>query len=114
MNFTLKDMFRLIYSPFVNLFSSGSETYWVFLISGIFLTTFAYRKYHMETSRFSPFGFIRFLFPKKTIMHRSALIDYEMCLLNFFYGGLVSGLILRYFPDIGPFCKRVLMGLFGQ
>jgi sterol desaturase/sphingolipid hydroxylase (fatty acid hydroxylase superfamily) len=114
MSFSFPELFRLIYSSIAGLFTPNSETYWVFLISGVVLTAFAYRKYHMETSRFSPLAFVRFLFPLKLLKHRSVRIDYEMCLLNFFYGGLISGVVLKYFPDLGVPWKHLFSRVLGQ
>ena len=114
MSFSIHDLLRLLYSSVTSLFAPGSETYWIFLITGVFVTMFAYAKYHMETSRFSLIAFIRFIFPLKLLKHRSVRIDFEMCFLNFFYGALVSGAVLKYVPDLGVRWKHVFSSILWQ
>lgn len=113
MPFSFKDLIRFLYSSVAGLFEPNAETYWVFLVSGIFITILAYIKFHQDTSRFSLRAFIKFIFPLKLFKHRSVRIDYEMCLLNFFYGGLVSAFAFKYVPDFALPWKGFFIRLLG-
>jgi len=101
----LDSLLRSIWS----LFQPSSETYWLFLTTGALIIAASYRAFYLEKAQWSLLGFVRFLFPQETILHRSALIDYEMFFLNFFYQGLLSAYILRYLPDVARPTKQFLL-----
>ena len=71
--------------------------YWVYLLSFVILGVFAYRRYYRGTGApGSNRGLLRFLFPPEVYRHPSAIIDYQLVLMNRLLGpaALLAGLFL--------------------
>jgi sterol desaturase/sphingolipid hydroxylase (fatty acid hydroxylase superfamily) len=112
----LKRVLEELWAPLRFLYSSvNSETYWLFLPTGLILVALAYRRHHAEGRVFSVAGFLRFLSPRRALAHRSVRIDAKNMILNYYYGGFVIFLAYYLFPpQFESVVYRLLANIVGS
>jgi sterol desaturase/sphingolipid hydroxylase (fatty acid hydroxylase superfamily) len=78
------------------------------------LTVIAYTLYHKNPHhRFSLKRFLRFVFPKRILLHRSSLLDYRFFAINVFVFATISAVITAALKWVFPWTTQALTSLFG-
>lgn len=103
-----------LYAPIRFLWRSpNSETYYLFLLPGIVLILVSYYRFHARGQTFQWKKFLSFAVPWRRALHRSVVLDFKMGLLNYYYAGILSGVVLLYFPNFSPKVTTLLGVLLG-
>lgn len=78
----LKEIYRAVYRlPTVTLLSPGSRLFWVYLIAFIMVAALSFALYYRRPA-YGFRNFLKFCFPKAVYLHRSAMVDYQLFIVN--------------------------------
>lgn len=99
--------------PFAHPLLSNQRIYFLYLLSALIPILIVYMRAHQHAEGGPLKGFFQACFPKKIMLHRSAIVDYQYYIINRILMIFISGAVIVSMPVVANFTAEFLTYRFG-